>query len=254
MRCSATALRSRRSARAPGPRPWSGWPTNIRRRPGDRDRRRHRGRQAATRELNAGYLTVILEGGYTEAICRRPAPTRRKSRPKICGRSQARSISSAQCLFGALCARDRRAARLRLLPFPKSHPQWHRLEFIGSRGALLGRAPSARIWNVRDIYITENGCATTDDRRRTDRVTTPTGSCFCAAISARFSARRPKACRCGAISCGASWTISNGRAGTSLRFGTGPCRLRDSKADTEAQRLLLRDGGARESRSVNGAS
>ena len=53
-----------------------------------------RAAEIATRELNAGYLTVMLEGKYTDAFLRRPAMTLRNTRPKICASFHLRSILS----------------------------------------------------------------------------------------------------------------------------------------------------------------
>ncbi len=54
-----------------------------------------RAAEIATRELNAGYLTVMLEGRYTDAyLSAGAAKTRRNIPRKICASSPPRSILS----------------------------------------------------------------------------------------------------------------------------------------------------------------
>ena len=51
-----------------------------------------------------------------------------------------------------------------LVAFPKSHPRmaapW---SFIGPEALYWGPRHLVKLWNVKDIYITENGCAAADE-------------------------------------------------------------------------------------------
>lgn len=121
--------------------------------------------QTATRELNAGYLTVILEGRYTDAFLQAAGADAPKFTPE-----DLRAIASPLDFVGlnVYTARYVRAIDAppgyELLPFPKSHPRmassW---QFFAPEALYWAPQHLQKIWNVKDIYITENGCGTTDD-------------------------------------------------------------------------------------------
>jgi len=127
--------------------------------------------ERAARELNAGYLTVILEGRYTDAFLAAagadaPAIHRRGS----AGDRKSARFRRHQCLHADLCARSR-AARpaTRCCRFRNRIRGWHRLgQFFGPEALYWAPRHLQKIWNVKEIYISENGCGTADapDRRR----------------------------------------------------------------------------------------
>src|SRR6266481_5356147 len=124
-----------------------------------------RATEIATRELNAGFLNVMLEGKYTEAFLRyagNDAPKYTEEELKI--------ISSPIDFLGLniyapqyyVVASDRPPG-FDVLPFPASFPHmnsdWLR---IAPETAYWVPRLSAKIWNVDTIYITENGTSSDD--------------------------------------------------------------------------------------------
>jgi beta-glucosidase len=123
-----------------------------------------RAAEIATREMNAGYLTVILEGKYTDAYlaaCGKDAPKFTDEELKI--------IASPVDFIGLnvyrpavyVVASDR---GFRPISFNKSHPRmlssWH---LLGPEVMYWGPRQLQSLWNVNEIYITENGCAASDE-------------------------------------------------------------------------------------------
>jgi len=119
--------------------------------------------EIATRELNAGYLTVILEGKYTENYLAQA------DAPKFAA-DDLRIISSPIDFVGlnvytpdhyVLAADNSRGYTL--APFPASFPHmdvaWLR---IGPEALYWAPRHAAKIWGVKSIYITENGTSSTD--------------------------------------------------------------------------------------------
>lgn len=122
-----------------------------------------RAAEIATRELNAGYLTVILEGKYTESYLAQA------DAPKYAA-DDLRIISSPIDFVGlnvytpdhyVLAADNSRGYTL--APFPNSFPHmdvaWLR---IGPEALYWAPRHAAKIWGVKSIYITENGTSSTD--------------------------------------------------------------------------------------------
>jgi beta-glucosidase len=119
--------------------------------------------EIATRELNAGYLTVILEGKYTENYLAQA------DAPKFTA-DDLRIISSPIDFVGLnvytpdhyVLAADN-ARGYTLAPFPASFPHmdvaWLR---IGPEALYWAPRHAAKIWGVKSIYITENGTSSTD--------------------------------------------------------------------------------------------
>jgi beta-glucosidase len=125
-----------------------------------------RAAETATRELNAGYLTVMLEGKYTEGFLARAG----KDVPKYTAEDL--SIISSPIDFVGLnvyrpdhyvVAEDSERGFI-LAPFPASFPHmdssWLR---IGPEAMYWAPRHAARLWGVKSIYITENGTSATDE-------------------------------------------------------------------------------------------
>jgi beta-glucosidase len=124
-----------------------------------------RAAEIATREFNAGYLTVMLEGKYTDAYLARAG----KDAPKYTA-EDLRIISSPIDFVGLnvytpdhyVVAADNERG-FTPAPFPASFPHM--------KAAWLKPGPEAiywvprhvaKLWNVKSIYITENGTSGSD--------------------------------------------------------------------------------------------
>ncbi len=118
-----------------------------------------------TREANAGYLTVMLEGRYTDAFLAAAGA----DAPKFTA-EDLKIISSPLDFIGInvyvpnyVRAIDA-APGYQLLPYSKSHPRmaspWH---VIGPEALYWAPRHLVKLWDVKDIYITENGCGAADD-------------------------------------------------------------------------------------------
>jgi beta-glucosidase len=124
-----------------------------------------RAAEAATRDLNAAYLTVILEGRYTDAFLAAAGA----AAPKFT-EQELQAIAAPVDYVGInvympsqyVLAADTPPG-YRLVPFNKSHPRmaapWH---LVGPEALYWGPRHVARVWNVNEVYITENGCAADD--------------------------------------------------------------------------------------------
>ena len=122
-----------------------------------------RAAEIATREMNAGYLTVILEGKYTDAYLTAAG----KDAPKFT-EDELKIIASPVDFIGInvyrpsvyVVASDR---GFRPIPFNKSHPRmlslWH---LLGPEVMYWAPRQMHSLWNVKEMYITENGCAASD--------------------------------------------------------------------------------------------
>ena len=124
--------------------------------------------QKAMRELNAHYLSVILDGKYTEGYLQRQGADAPKFTPE-----ELKIISSPVDFVGLniyapthIRADDREG--FAVVPHPSSYPHmassWLYLD-----PAIAYWAPRhlKEIWNVKDMYVTENGCSS-DDRLTPD--------------------------------------------------------------------------------------
>ena len=124
-----------------------------------------RAAEIATRELNAGYLTVMLEGKYTDEYLTRTG----KDAPKHSAEDLA-IISSPIDFVGLnvympdhyVVAADNERG-FALAPFPASFPHMHAawLRF-GPEAMYWSPRHVAKLWNVKSIYITENGTSGAD--------------------------------------------------------------------------------------------
>jgi beta-glucosidase len=124
-----------------------------------------RAAEIATRELNAGYLTVMLEGKYTDGYLAQAG----NDAPKYTA-EDLRIISSPVDFVGlnvytpdhyVVAAGNERG--FTLLPFPASFPHmnasWLR---PGPEAMYWVPRHVARLWDVKSIYITENGTSGSD--------------------------------------------------------------------------------------------
>jgi beta-glucosidase len=121
--------------------------------------------EIATRELNAGFLNVILDGRYTEPFLNWAG----NDAPKFTA-EELKIISSPVDFVGLniyapqsyVVAADH-APGFDVLPFPSSFPHmsspWLR---IGPETAYWVPRLAAKVWNIKTIYITENGTSSDD--------------------------------------------------------------------------------------------
>jgi beta-glucosidase len=124
-----------------------------------------RAAEIATRELNAGFLGVVLEGKYTDGFLSYAG----KDAPKFTD-AELKIISSPVDFVGLniyapqfyVVAKDR-APGFDVLPFPASFPhmnsEWLR---VGPETAYWVPRLAAKVWNIDTIYISENGTSSTD--------------------------------------------------------------------------------------------
>ncbi|MBV8441978.1 MAG: beta-glucosidase [Hyphomicrobiales bacterium] len=118
-----------------------------------------------TREANAPYLTVILEGRYTDAYL----ASQGANAPRY-DAEDLKIINSPLDFVGINVYVPKYARAIDAAPgyeqlaFPKSHPRmaapW---SFIGPEALYWGPRHLVKLWNVSDIYITENGCGAADE-------------------------------------------------------------------------------------------
>jgi beta-glucosidase len=122
--------------------------------------------EIATREMNAAYLTVILEGRYTDAYLAaagRDAPKFTDDELKI--------IASPVDFIGINVYRpsvyvvaSERGLGFRPIAFNRSHPRmlssWH---LLAPEVMYWAPRQMQSLWSVKEMYITENGCAASDE-------------------------------------------------------------------------------------------
>src|SRR6266699_2548966 len=120
----------------------------------------------ATRELNAGFLGVILEGRYTDGFLQYAGA----AAPKFTA-NELKIISSPNDFVGLniyapqfyVVASDRMPG-FKVLPFPASFPHMNS-EWLRIDPETIYWAPrlAAKIWNIDTIYISENGTSSDDN-------------------------------------------------------------------------------------------
>jgi len=118
----------------------------------------------AMREENAGYLTVVLEGKYTDAYLAHHGA----DAPKFTD-ADMKAIGSPIDFVGlnnyttTWVRADSSPRGYAIIPAPESYPHmmspWLR---VGPQGLYWGPKFIAEIWGVKEIYITENGASSTD--------------------------------------------------------------------------------------------
>jgi beta-glucosidase len=122
--------------------------------------------ETATRELNASYLTVMLEGKYTDAYLKTAGP----NAPKFTD-EELRTIATPVDFVGInvyrptvyVLASDE-APGYKVIPLNKSHPKmfssWH---VLGPEVMYWAPRLVQSLWGAREIHITENGCGASDE-------------------------------------------------------------------------------------------
>jgi beta-glucosidase len=125
-----------------------------------------RAAEAATGDLNAGYLTVMLEGKYRDTFLARAG----NNAPKFTD-ADLRAISSKIDFVGLnvykpdhyVVAADN-APGFALAPFPASFPHMDASWLnIGPEAMYWAPRHLTKLWGVTSIYITENGTSATDE-------------------------------------------------------------------------------------------
>ena len=121
--------------------------------------------QSATREMNAAFLTVMLEGKYTDSYLEAAG----NDAPKVID-DDLKLISSPVDFVGInvyrptvyVLASDL-APGYQQIPFNASHPKmfssWH---VLGPEVMYWAPKFVHSLWNAKEIHITENGCAADD--------------------------------------------------------------------------------------------
>ncbi|HYI30133.1 MAG TPA: GH1 family beta-glucosidase [Bradyrhizobium sp.] len=124
-----------------------------------------RAAEMATRELNAGFLGVILEGKYTDGFLEYNG----KDAPKFTA-EELKIIGSKNDFVGLniyapqfyIAASDKKPG-WSVLPFPPSFPHM-KSEWLHVGPEVIYWAPrlAAKVWNIDTIYISENGTSSED--------------------------------------------------------------------------------------------
>ncbi|ULQ57877.1 GH1 family beta-glucosidase [Flavihumibacter rivuli] len=129
--------------------------------------------QEATRQLNAGYLTVMLEGQYTNEFLEKEgkdAPRFTEAEMKAIGTPVDFAGINVYMPNHYVMASDAKPG-YELLPFTKVHPKmassWH---YVGPEALYWGPRHMKEIWGVKEIYITENGCGAADEQDKEGRI------------------------------------------------------------------------------------
>jgi beta-glucosidase len=121
--------------------------------------------ELATRELNAPYLTAIMEGRYREsflAAAGADAPKVAAEDMKTIG-APIDFVGINVYLPGSYVSASDAPPGFVPVPFPAKHPtmnsSWLK---IAPEALYWGPRNVAKVWNASNIYITENGCSATD--------------------------------------------------------------------------------------------
>jgi len=127
----------------------------------------------ATRELNAPYLTVILEGRYTEEYLKAAGA----DAPRFT-EADLKTISTPVDFVGinvygpgAFVRARKKTSGYIQLPLPASYPHM-KSSWLDFAPQTLYWAPRQlqQLWNVKEIYITENGTSSTDKPEADGRI------------------------------------------------------------------------------------
>ena len=120
--------------------------------------------EEATRQINAQYMTVIQEGKYTDLYLK----TTGKDAPKFTP-EDLKIISSPLDFVGIniytmdYARADGSKQGFQIVPRPASYP--HMISpwlFVAPEAVYWGPRHVNKIWGAKEIYITENGCSSSD--------------------------------------------------------------------------------------------
>lgn len=118
----------------------------------------------AMREENAMYLTVLEEGRYTDLYLKRlgsAAPKFTAEEMKIIGSPM--DFIGINIYQPTYVRADSTEAGYAVVPPPSSYPHmlspWLK---VGPEGLYWGPKLAAELWKIKEIYITENGCSSSD--------------------------------------------------------------------------------------------
>jgi beta-glucosidase len=124
-----------------------------------------RAAEAATRHANAPFLTVMLEGRYTDqylAEAGKDAPRFTDDDLKIIG-SPLDFVGINVYKPAVYVLASDQAPGWREIPFAKSHPtMFNSWLTIGPEALYWAPKHLQSLWHATEIFITENGCATDD--------------------------------------------------------------------------------------------
>ena len=118
----------------------------------------------AMRESNAGYLTAVMEGKYTDAYLAHA----KADAPKFTD-ADMKAIGSPVDFVGlnvytpSYVRADDSARGFAMVPAPASYP--HMMSnwlHVGPEALYWGPKLAAELWNIKEIYITENGASSAD--------------------------------------------------------------------------------------------
>jgi beta-glucosidase len=120
--------------------------------------------ERATREVNAQYMTVIQEGRYTDLYLANAGPDAPVFTPEELKTSASPIDFVGINIYTPIYVRaDASPQGFAIVPHPKSFPHmaspWL---FVGPEALYWGPRHVANVWKVKEIYITENGCSSSD--------------------------------------------------------------------------------------------
>jgi beta-glucosidase len=132
-----------------------------------------RAAEMATRELNAGFLGVILEGKYTDGFLEyagKDAPKFTDDELKIIGAKNDFVGLNIYAPQFYIAASDKKPG-WSVLPMPASFPHM-KSEWLHVGPEVIYWAPrlAAKVWNIDTIYISENGTSSEDKLRADGQV------------------------------------------------------------------------------------
>jgi beta-glucosidase len=121
--------------------------------------------ERATRELNAPFATVMMEGKYTDEYLTAAG----KDAP-IFSDQDLRVISTPVDFMGinlyqprAYVMASAQVPGYRAIPLNASHPRMVNRFFVSPEVLYWGPRMVHSLWNPKEIFITENGCATSNE-------------------------------------------------------------------------------------------
>jgi beta-glucosidase len=122
--------------------------------------------EAATREMNAPYLTVMLEGKYTDAYlkqCGKDAPRFTDADLKIIA-EPVDFVGINVYLPGEYVLASDQPPGYRTIPVSRSHPRmFSSWQVFGPEALYWAPRFVQSVWKAKEIYITENGCGAADE-------------------------------------------------------------------------------------------